>query len=79
MLVKKLISKNKSFSGNIFAPAETSLETVSGVNVFDLEDFKAEDSWVFLRNYWSQIALLNVRIIIECENGSTNAQDKTGW
>ncbi len=32
----------------------------------DLDDFVDESGWNFLKVYWSQIALLKVKIIIEC-------------
>lgn len=40
LYVKNLISHNDSFSANIFGYAETSIDPVSGVNIFDLKDFE---------------------------------------
>ncbi len=75
----QLVERNSNYSANLFCNAKTSINVVTGVNVFNLQDMTKNDGWTFFKSYLAQIALLRVKIVIECENGCISSQKKLEW
>ena len=75
----QLVHRNTNYTANLFCNARTSINVTTGVNLLNLHDMTKNDGWTFFKSHLSQIALLRVKIIIECENGCISSQKKLEW